>query len=251
MTPGPSSFRAPVPTAGLSDQLVICCLGVPLHQWQATGVYGSGSNLASSPPMSTSASGSAQPHMFSAGSPHPTMRSYLNPSATAVVLPSRGPYIAQLPSHHPSTPFGPGNQSSSPSPMPNYSSSASTGAYTSAHSSAAPMFSSFPQNPQLPSHLAFQQPSGPHGQYASDHAIDPSLPDDVRDAMRAAYATTEWATGQNIPPEVIMPTVEKVGKEQFKCRICGKEHRRRDHCLTHVRTAHLGNKGFKCSQWCV
>jgi hypothetical protein len=77
--------------------------------------------------------------------------------------------------------------------------------------------------------------------------VDPSLPEEVRQAMQAAYDSVEWANGMNVPSEILMPTVQKLGRDSWECRICHKEHKRRDHTLTHVRTAHLDNKGFRCT----
>lgn len=76
---------------------------------------------------------------------------------------------------------------------------------------------------------------------------DPSLPEDIRSALFAAMESPEFARGENVPPEILMPTVRKMDKELWECRICGKGHKRRDHTLTHVRTAHLDNKGFRCT----
>jgi len=72
-------------------------------------------------------------------------------------------------------------------------------------------------------------------------------PDDVYRAMEAAFQSSEYARGENIPAEILMPTVRKLDKELWECRICSKKHKRRDHTLTHVRTAHLSNKGFRCN----
>ncbi|CAG8772818.1 5854_t:CDS:2, partial [Acaulospora colombiana] len=64
--------------------------------------------------------------------------------------------------------------------------------------------------------------------------VDPNLPEDVRQAMQAAYDSVEWANGDNVPAEILMPTVQKLGRDSWECRICHKEHKRRDHTLTHL-----------------
>jgi hypothetical protein len=73
------------------------------------------------------------------------------------------------------------------------------------------------------------------------------LPDDVRRAIDVALDSREYARGENVPAEILMPTVQKIDKELWECRICTKAHKRRDHTLTHVRTTHLDNKGFRCA----
>jgi hypothetical protein len=72
------------------------------------------------------------------------------------------------------------------------------------------------------------------------------LPDDVRRALDAALSSREYARGENVPAEILMPTVQKIDRDTWICRICLKSHKRRDHTLTHVRTTHLDNKGFRC-----
>jgi hypothetical protein len=73
------------------------------------------------------------------------------------------------------------------------------------------------------------------------------LPDDVRKAINAALDSQEYTRGENVPAEILMPTVQKVEKELWECRICSKPHKRRDHTITHVRTMHLDNNGFRCA----
>lgn len=108
----------------------------------------------------------------------------------------------------------------------------------------APMFST-PPTPSLHfSGLSGRlSPSSP----SSVPMFDSNLPEEVRRALRAALDSPEFMRGENVPPNILMPTVQKVDKELWACRVCGKEHKRRDHTLTHVRTAHLDNKGFRCN----
>ncbi|KAG8816250.1 hypothetical protein FRC17_000382 [Serendipita sp. 399] len=49
--------------------------------------------------------------------------------------------------------------------------------------------------------------------------IDETLPSNVRSALQAAYKTNEWAQGENVPAEVIMPTVQKLSNDSWVCLI--------------------------------
>lgn len=128
-----------------------------------------------------------------------------------------------------------------------YSQGSSQGAQASPHYSPASTV-----GPYTP--VPFSTPSASLAQFPRSYSsprqprmdIDESLPVDVRNAMQAAYASQEYAQGENVPADILLPTVQKVDKDLWRCRICNKDHKRRDHTLTHVRTAHLNNKGFRC-----
>ncbi|CAG8687665.1 9105_t:CDS:2, partial [Acaulospora colombiana] len=46
--------------------------------------------------------------------------------------------------------------------------------------------------------------------------VDPNLPEDVQQAMQAAYDSVEWANGDNVPAEILMPTVKKLGRDSWE-----------------------------------
>ncbi|PVF98966.1 hypothetical protein CPB86DRAFT_806545 [Serendipita vermifera] len=110
---------------------------------------------------------------------------------------------------------------------------------------APSLYNTPPVPPQLFSAPSHMRASPPIAHTAT--ILDPHLPEEVRQAMQAAYDSVEWANGDNVPSEILMPTVKKLGRDSWECRICHKEHKRRDHTVTHVRTAHLDNKGFRCT----
>ncbi|KAG8810452.1 hypothetical protein FRC19_004536 [Serendipita sp. 401] len=117
----------------------------------------------------------------------------------------------------------------------NYSPASSSGLHTPAfHGTPSASFSHIAQLPARASPPAVYPP------------LDDALPANVRKAIQEAYASPEYARGDNVPAEILLPTVRKVQDDSWICLICEKTHKRRDHTLTHVRTAHLQNKGYRC-----
>lgn len=206
--------------------------GTPIMHWNSEGIY------AQSAHHTQQISPYAMPHSQPANQPHWTMEPAQRLSDYQLSSDHLGFLIPQSNSNLPASDHRP-HQNDHAHPV--YSPASSGGLY------ASPSFQSVPASSLSHSPLLRSSPSGTSQGSTSLPARSDTLPRDVRDAMNAAYASVEWAAGANVPADILLPTVQKLGKELWRCRICGKDHKRRDHTLTHVRTTHLDNKGFRCT----
>jgi hypothetical protein len=222
---GESKFSAGTSEVPLSQQSYLAS-GAPILHWSPDALY------TLSPNHAQQVSPYAMSQVQSANQPPWTIEPGQTINDYQLSSDHLGPFISQRSSNHPASDHSPDHSPLVDSPA------SSGGLYVSPPLHDITVSSSGPSS--LPGRGSPQVPT-------SHPVTSDSLPLDVRDAMNAAYASVEWAAGSNVPAETLMPTIQKLGKELWRCRICGKDHKRRDHVLTHVRTSHLDNKGFRCA----